>query len=92
MSELGVCNREIVRELLIEADDALTALAKDLDGRWEELTGNGNGWDPDAYFTPLENRLHALAEYFRFDYNEDIAKEAYRRRKLAEGPQLEAVE
>lgn len=76
--------RDDLRELLIEADDRLTALALDLDRRMPE------GWDPDAYFTPLENTLHRIAEAAGYDYPEDIAAEAYRRRRLAEGPMQEA--
>lgn len=77
-------NRDDIRELLIEADDRLTALALDLDRRMPE------GWDPDAYFTPLENTLHRIAEAAGYDYPEDIAAEAYRRRRLAAGPMMEA--
>ena len=79
-------DRDDIRELLIEADDRLTALALDLDRRMPE------GWDPDAYFTPLENTLHRIAEAAGYDYPEDIAAEAYRRRRLAEGPMMEASE
>lgn len=78
-----VVEREKMRELLINADDALTAFGLDLMERFEELTGDSLGWDPDAYFTPLENRLHNIASVFGFDYSEDIAAEAYRRRKEA---------
>ncbi|MBR2697742.1 MAG: hypothetical protein IKE76_04050 [Clostridia bacterium] len=79
-------NRYDMRELLIDADHRLTALALDLDRRMPE------GWDPDAYFTPLENTLHKIAEAAGYDYPEDIAAEAYRRRRLAAGPMMEAVE
>ena len=79
-------NRDDIRELLIEADHRLTVLASDLDRRMPE------GWDPDAYFTPLENTLHSIAEAAGYDYPEDIAAEAYRRRRLAAGPMQEAVE
>ena len=78
-------DRDDIRELLIEADDRLTALALDLDRRMPE------GWDPDAYFTPLENTLHRIAKAVGYDYPEDIAAEAYRRRRLAAGPMQEAV-
>lgn len=64
-----------LRELLIEADDALTFLGLDLMYRWGKLTGNTLGWDPDAYYTPLENRLHHIAEFAGFDYSKDIAEE-----------------
>ena len=67
--------REHLRELLIEADDRLTLLGLDLMGRWEAMTGDLLGWDPDAYFTPLENALHHIAEFAGFDYFKDIAEE-----------------
>ena len=79
-------NRDDIRELLIEADDRLTALALDLDRRMPE------GWDQDAYFSPLENTLHRIAEAAGYDYPEDIAAEAYRRRRLAAGPMMEAIQ
>ena len=80
-------DRDSIRELLIEADDQLTLLAIDLMHKWDKMTGDNCGWDPDAYYTPLENRLHRLAEAFGYDYNRDIAAEAYRRRRLARAKQ-----
>ena len=80
MTDITV-DREKIYELLIKADDRLTYLGLDLMRRWEEMTGNSLGWDPDAYYTPLENVLHHIAELFGYDYNKDIAAEAYRRRK-----------
>lgn len=68
-------SKERMREILIKADHKLVGLALDLDKRMPE------GWDPDAYFTPLEHQLHVIAEEFGMDYNKDIAAEAYRRRK-----------
>lgn len=82
--------REEMFELLIEADNRLTDLGLDLMHKWDKMTGDSCGWDPDAYYTPLENSLHHIAELFGFDYNRDIAAEAYRRRRLAAGPMLEA--
>lgn len=70
-----------MRELLIEADHKLTYLGLDLDRKWEKLTGDSCGWDPDAYYTPLEHVLHLIAQEFGMDYNKDIAAEAYRRRQ-----------
>lgn len=76
--------RNELRELLIAADDAHTMLGLDIMHRWDAMTGNSLGWDPDAYFTPLENTLHWIAKFAGYDYNEDIAAEAYRRRREAE--------
>lgn len=73
--------RREMRELLIQADDRLTDLGLDLMHKWEKMTGDSLGWDPDAYYTPLENVLHHIAELFLWDYNRDIAAEAYRRRR-----------
>lgn len=67
-----------IRELLIQADHRLTWLAIDLDRRMPD------GWDPDAYYTPLEHQLHLIAEAVGLDYNKDIAAEAYRRRQEAD--------
>ena len=83
MTDITV-DREKIYELLIKADDKLTYLGLDLMDRWEEMTGDSLGWDPDAYYTPLENVLHHIAELFGWDYNKDIAGEAYRRRKKEE--------
>ena len=83
MTDITV-DREKIYELLIKADDKLTYLGLDLMDRWEEMTGDSLGWDPDAYYTPLENVLHHIAELFGWDYNKDIAAEAYRRRKEEE--------
>lgn len=69
-------HREEVRDLLIQADDELTYLGVDLDRRF----GAGS-WDPDAYYTPLEHRLHLIAEAVGYDYNRDIAAPAYRARQ-----------
>lgn len=80
MTDITV-DREKMYELLIKADDKLTYLGLDLMDRWGEMTGNSLGWDPDAYYTPLENVLHHIAELFGYDYNKDIAAEAYRRRR-----------
>lgn len=77
---MNFTEREEMRELLIKADDALTDLGLDLMNRFEELTGDSLGWDPDAYYTPLESCLHHIASFCGFDYCKDIAKEAYRRR------------
>ena len=76
--------KERMRELLIKADDKLTCLGLDLMHKWEKLTGDSCGWDPDAYYTPLEHVLHLIAQEFGMDYNEDIAAEAYRRRQEGE--------
>lgn len=83
MTDITV-DREKMYELLIKADDKLTYLGLDLMDRWEEMTGDSLGWDPDAYYTLLENVLHHIAELFGWDYNKDIAAEAYRRRKEEE--------
>jgi hypothetical protein len=83
MTDITV-DREKMYELLIKADDKLTYLGLDLMDRWSEMTGDSLGWDPDAYYTPLENVLHHIAELFGWDYNRDIAAEAYRRRKEEE--------
>ena len=83
MTDITV-DREKIYELLIDADDRLTDLGLDLMDRWEKMTGDSLGWDPDAYYTPLENVLHHIAELFGWDYNKDIAAEAYRRRKEEE--------
>ena len=83
MTDITV-DREKIYELLIKADDRLTDLGLDLMDRWKEMTGDSLGWDPDAYYTPLENVLHHIAELFGWDYNRDIAAEAYRRRKEEE--------
>lgn len=83
MTDITV-DREKIYELLIDADDRLTYLGLDLMDRWSEMTGDSLGWDPDAYYTPLENVLHHIAELFGWDYNKDIAAEAYRRRKEEE--------
>lgn len=83
MTDITV-DREKIYELLIDADDRLTDLGLDLMDRWSEMTGDSLGWDPDAYYTPLENVLHHIAELFGWDYNKDIAAEAYRRRKEEE--------
>lgn len=77
---MNFTEREEMRELLIKADDALTDLGLDLMHRFEELTGDSLSWDPDAYYTPLENCLHHIASFCGFDYSNDIAAEAYRRR------------
>lgn len=83
MTDITV-DREKIYELLIDADDRLTDLGLDLMDRWSEMTGDSLGWGPDAYYTPLENVLHHIAELFGWDYNKDIAAEAYRRRKEEE--------
>jgi hypothetical protein len=83
MTDITV-DREKIYELLIKADDKLTYLGLNLMDRWSEMTGDSLGWDPDAYYTPLENVLHHIAELFGWDYNKDIAAEAYRRRKEEE--------
>ena len=83
MTDITV-DREKMYELLIKADDKLTYLGLDLMIRWGKMTGDSLGWDPDAYYTPLENVLHHIAELFGWDYNKDIAAEAYRRRKEEE--------
>jgi hypothetical protein len=77
-------SRDRMREILIKTDHRLVYLALDLMQKWEELTGDSCGWDPDAYFTPLEHQLHMIAEECGMDYNRDIAVEAYRRRKEGE--------
>ena len=77
-------SKQRMRELLIQADDRLTDLGLDLMDRWERLTGDCIGWDPDAYYTPLEIALHHIAEALGFDYNRDIAAEADRRRRSTE--------
>lgn len=83
MTDITV-DREKIYKLLIDADDRLTDLGLDLMHRWEKMTGDSLGWDPDAYYTPLENVLHHIAGLFGWDYNKDIAAEAYRRRKEEE--------
>lgn len=83
MTDITV-DREKIYELLIDADDRLTDLGLDLMDKWGKTTGDSLGWDPDAYYTPLENVLHHIAMLFGWDYNRDIAAEAYRRRKEEE--------
>lgn len=36
------------------------------------------GFDPDAYYTPCENAMYRVYEYFGYNRH-DIAREAYRR-------------
>ena len=71
------CTKERMREILIKADDKLVGLALQI----ESMVPEGQDWDPDAYFTPLEHQLHVIAQEFGMDYNTDISDEAYRRRK-----------
>ena len=70
-------SRTFMRELLIKADDKLVGLALQI----ESMVPEGQDWDPDANFTPLEHQLHVIASIFGWDYAKDISDEAYRRRQ-----------
>lgn len=81
--------REHLRELLIEADDRHTMFGVDLMQRWEQLTGEMLGWDPDAYFTPLENVLHRIAEFAGYDYHRDISRPSYEQRLIKDANRID---
>lgn len=63
---------ELVRDILIRFDIQLQYLGVEYD----QLQKIGK-WDPDAHFTPCEHQMHVMAKLFGWDYNKDIAPEAY---------------
>ena len=78
MTDITV-SQEKMRDLLLRADRLHTDLALSLMSQFEELTGDSIGWDPDAYYTPLEIALKNIAEAVGIDYSEEIVAENYRR-------------
>lgn len=79
----NVIKRQDVFEALVDADMELQLLGVQLDGRFERLREkypddkDTDGFDPDAHYTPLENRLRDLAELFDIEYS-TVGAEAYR--------------
>lgn len=78
MTDITV-SQEKMRELLLRADRLHTDLALSLMHQFEALTGDSLGWDPDAYYTPLEIALDNIAAAVGIDYREEIVAENYRR-------------
>jgi hypothetical protein len=80
----NVVKRQDVFEALVEADMEHSLLGLQLDKRFGRLREkypedkDTDGFDPDAHYTPLEIRLHRLAELFDIDYDA-VRAEACRR-------------
>lgn len=69
-------NKEIALELLIQMDQYLELLGVEL------LPAFRDGYfDPDANYTPMEIRMHMMAELLGYDYAKDVRAEAYMRNK-----------
>ena len=69
-------NKDRMREILIQLDMEHELLGVEL------LPAFKDGYfDPDAHYTPCEERIHRIAELCGFDYHNDIREVAYARNK-----------
>lgn len=69
-----VVPKESMHELLIQLDQFHTLLGVEL-----ALAFSDGYFDPDAHYTPLEERIIRITRLCGFDYRDDVHAEANRR-------------